>query len=119
MAFDMDTVNGLFPEGIRELVDAVEPLRRLGLGQSLGQNSPRIVVCGNRSTGKSSVLEALTGIPFPVGNGLDDKCTSFPIEGKQMSFVIYIRAFACIQTQCHGYMPTWSASVAWYAAMCP
>ncbi|KAI1097823.1 putative dynamin GTPase [Jackrogersella minutella] len=38
---------------------------------------PQIAICGDQSSGKSSVLERLTGIPFPRGGNV---CTRFPIE---------------------------------------
>jgi interferon-induced GTP-binding protein Mx1 len=37
----------------------------------------QIVVVGDQSSGKSSVLEAISGIPFPRGSGL---CTRCPIR---------------------------------------
>jgi Dynamin family/Dynamin central region len=38
---------------------------------------PRIVACGGQSSGRSSVLEAISRIEFPRGNGL---CTAFATE---------------------------------------
>ena len=35
---------------------------------------PQIMAVGNQSNGKSSILEALTGLPFPRDSGL---CTRF------------------------------------------
>lgn len=35
---------------------------------------PQICVMGDQSSGKSSVLEALSGIPFPRGTGLVTRC---------------------------------------------
>jgi len=40
-------------------------------------NLPQLVVCGDQSAGKSSVLEALTEIPFPKNDNL---CTRFATE---------------------------------------
>jgi GTPase SAR1 family protein len=38
---------------------------------------PQLVVCGDQSAGKSSVLEGITGIPFPRQDGV---CTKFATE---------------------------------------
>lgn len=38
---------------------------------------PQIVVVGDQSSGKSSVLEAITGVPFPRNSGM---CTKFPTQ---------------------------------------
>ncbi|KAI9765898.1 MAG: hypothetical protein M1840_007039 [Geoglossum simile] len=38
---------------------------------------PQIVTVGHQSAGKSSALEAITGVPFPRASG---KCTTFPTE---------------------------------------
>ncbi|KAI9647787.1 hypothetical protein NHQ30_004175 [Ciborinia camelliae] len=40
-------------------------------------NLPQLVVVGDQSSGKSSVLRAITGLLFPVDDGL---CTRFPTE---------------------------------------
>lgn len=52
-----------------ELLNDIDRFRQLGL-----ENLPQIVVCGDTSSGKSSVLEALSGIPFPVDSTI---CTRF------------------------------------------
>ena len=38
---------------------------------------------GDQSSGKSSVLEALSGVPFPRGTGLVTRC---PASGKARDF---------------------------------
>ena len=59
----------------RQLMDLVDSLRRSGLSTVLPL--PQIVVCGDQSSGKSSVLEAITEIPFPRKENL---CTRFATE---------------------------------------
>ncbi|KAJ5742529.1 P-loop containing nucleoside triphosphate hydrolase protein [Penicillium nucicola] len=59
----------------RQVLDTVSDLRRCGLDNVL--SLPQLVVCGDQSAGKSSVLEALTEIPFPRKDNL---CTRFPTE---------------------------------------
>jgi hypothetical protein len=59
----------------RELLDLVDNLRRTGLSSFL--QLPQIVVCRDQSSGKSSVLEAITEIPFPQKENL---CTRFATE---------------------------------------
>ncbi|ORX35006.1 interferon-induced GTP-binding protein Mx1 [Kockovaella imperatae] len=55
-----------------KLLDKIDKLFVCGVGAEV--ELPQLVVVGNQSSGKSSVLEALTGIPFPRDDGL---CTRF------------------------------------------
>ena len=59
----------------RLVLDTVAQIRKCGLDAVLPL--PQIAVCGNQSSGKSSVLEALTEIPFPRNDNL---CTRFATE---------------------------------------
>ncbi|KAL3424105.1 vacuolar sorting protein VPS1 [Phlyctema vagabunda] len=56
----------------RQLFEAIDELRRAGAGQEL--DLPQLVIVGKQSAGKSSLLQGLTDIPFPVGGRL---CTRF------------------------------------------
>jgi hypothetical protein len=59
----------------RRVMDIVDRLRRTGLNGIV--SLPQLVVCGDQSSGKSSVLEAITEIPFPRKENL---CTRFATE---------------------------------------
>ncbi|KAF2116621.1 P-loop containing nucleoside triphosphate hydrolase protein [Lophiotrema nucula] len=59
----------------RKVMDIVDKLRRAGLSGVV--ELPQLAVCGDQSSGKSSVLEAITEIPFPRKENL---CTRFATE---------------------------------------
>lgn len=56
-----------------KLLNTIDRLRSQGLGQHI--SLPQLVVCGNQSSGKSSVLEAISGVPFET----DDTLVSFSV----------------------------------------
>ncbi|KAJ4367254.1 hypothetical protein N0V85_009141 [Neurospora sp. IMI 360204] len=58
-----------------QLLDSIDRLRRQGINKLV--SLPQIIVCGDQSSGKSSVLEAISGVAFPVKSNL---CTRFPTE---------------------------------------
>ena len=57
------------------LLDEIDNLRLQGISEFVFL--PQIVVCGDQSSGKSSVLEAISGVPFPRSDTL---CTRFATE---------------------------------------
>ncbi|KAI3322339.1 vacuolar sorting protein VPS1 [Xylariaceae sp. AK1471] len=59
-------------ESSRVLFDAVDQLQHCGASRHV--DIPQLVIVGGQSTGKSSLLQSLTDIPFPVGTGC---CTRF------------------------------------------
>jgi len=70
--FDRD-LDRLFHARIRPLLDAVDALRGLLRDESAIQ-LPTIVVVGDQSSGKSSVLEALSGVALPRGSEITTRC---------------------------------------------
>ncbi|KFV47239.1 Interferon-induced GTP-binding protein Mx, partial [Tyto alba] len=71
------TLYNQYEEKIRPCLDLVDSLRALGIEKDLAL--PAIAVIGDQSSGKSSVLEALSGIALPRGNGIVTRC---PLELK-------------------------------------
>ncbi|KAL9621158.1 MAG: hypothetical protein Q9160_004409 [Pyrenula sp. 1 TL-2023] len=69
------SLEALQGEEQRRVLDTVSQVRKCGLEGVLAL--PQLVVCGDQSAGKSSVLEALTEIPFPRN---DELCTRFATE---------------------------------------
>jgi GTPase SAR1 family protein len=55
-----------------ELLDVIDSLHSQGLSKIIPL--PQLIVCGDQSSGKSSVLEAISGVPFPRNDNL---CTRF------------------------------------------
>lgn len=72
---DSEALTGLRSKDRLELLDAIDTLRSQGISHYV--SLPQIIVCGDQSSGKSSVLEAISGLSFPVKNSL---CTRFPTE---------------------------------------
>ncbi|UQC86680.1 vacuolar sorting protein VPS1 [Colletotrichum lupini] len=66
---------GLRSQRSTHRLNQIERLRANGIGDLV--DLPQLVVCGDQSAGKSSVLEGITGMPFPRQEGL---CTRFPTE---------------------------------------
>ncbi|CZR52903.1 related to vacuolar sorting protein VPS1, dynamin, and related proteins [Phialocephala subalpina] len=77
----MATIQGLHSmDGLRtaeqiQLLDLVDSLRAEGLSEFTAL--PQLIVCGDQSSGKSSLLEAISGVPFPRKDNL---CTRFATE---------------------------------------
>lgn len=58
-----------------EILNVIDQLRSEGISKYV--NLPQLIVCGDQSSGKSSVLEAISGLGFPTK---DNICTRFATE---------------------------------------
>ncbi len=54
-------------EQVRPYIEMIDFMRRIGIEKELAL--PAIAVVGDQSSGKSSVLEALSGVALPRGSG--------------------------------------------------
>ncbi|CAI9620229.1 unnamed protein product [Staurois parvus] len=72
-----NVLNQQYEYKIRPCIDLIDSLRSLGVEKDLGL--PAIAVIGDQSSGKSSVLEALSGVCLPRGSGIVTRC---PLELK-------------------------------------
>nr|ABB30240.1 cytoplasmic interferon-inducible Mx2 [Sigmodon hispidus] len=63
-----------YEEKVRPCIDLIHSLRAMGVKHDLAL--PAIAVIGDQSSGKSSVLEALSGVALPRGSGI---VTRFPV----------------------------------------
>uniref|UniRef100_A0A671MUU2 Si:dkeyp-110c12.3 n=1 Tax=Sinocyclocheilus anshuiensis TaxID=1608454 RepID=A0A671MUU2_9TELE len=73
--------NGIFLQQweaqVRPYIEMIDFMRRIGIEKELAL--PSIAVVGDQSSGKSSVLEALSGVALPRGSGIVTRC---PLELK-------------------------------------
>lgn len=72
---DPSVLRGLQSSSSLKRLSLISNLRSRGVGDHI--DLPQLVVSGDQSTGKSSVLEGITGVPFPRQDGL---CTRFATE---------------------------------------
>uniref|UniRef100_A0A673FTA9 Interferon-induced GTP-binding protein Mx1-like n=1 Tax=Sinocyclocheilus rhinocerous TaxID=307959 RepID=A0A673FTA9_9TELE len=62
---------------VQPLIELIDSLRLIGIDKDM--DLPSIAVVGDQSSGKSSVLEALSGVALPRGSGIVTRC---PLELK-------------------------------------
>ena len=67
--------SGLHSSKSTRRLEQIADLRARGIGDHIDLS--QLIVCGDQSTGKSSVLEGLTDLPFPRQDGV---CTKFATE---------------------------------------
>lgn len=75
VALEDGPMSKLCSEDQLQLLNAIDKLRAQGISNYV--SLPQIIVCGDQSSGKSSVLEAISSVSFPIKSNL---CTRFPTE---------------------------------------
>ncbi len=65
-------ISASFADRARPVLNLIDDLRKIGVQQCVP--IPQIAVMGDQSSGKSSVLEAISGIAFPRSAGLCTRC---------------------------------------------
>ncbi|XP_026117659.1 interferon-induced GTP-binding protein Mx1-like [Carassius auratus] len=70
-------IHNHFTESVQPLIELIDSLRSIGIDKHI--DLPSIAVVGDQSSGKSSVLEALSGVALPRGSGIVTLC---PLELK-------------------------------------
>ncbi|KAF2472329.1 P-loop containing nucleoside triphosphate hydrolase protein [Lindgomyces ingoldianus] len=63
-------------EGVKDLMTTMSELEKLGLS-SLDIPLAKCIICGDQSAGKSSVIEAISGIKVPRAGGTCTRCPMF------------------------------------------
>lgn len=85
------TVSQLQSQEQAGLLDAIDQLRRENIDAEIG--IPQIVVCGDQSSGKSSLLEAIAQVPFPAGSRAVTMCK---LEGHNQG--IFADSWCCLNS---------------------
>ena len=69
-----DTFTNAYDEKVRPLMDKIDQIRSILPSNDLGITFPTVVVVGDQSSGKSTLLEALSLVELPKGTGIVTRC---------------------------------------------
>ncbi|CAF3729832.1 unnamed protein product [Rotaria sp. Silwood1] len=70
----MDTFVNAYDEKIRPLMDKIDQARAILSSSNDGIIFPNVIVVGDQSSGKSTLLEALSLVELPKGSGIITRC---------------------------------------------
>ncbi|UJR18158.1 hypothetical protein I4U23_005058 [Adineta vaga] len=70
----MDTFTKAYDESIRPLMDKIDQVRPLLSMDNAGIIFPNVVVVGDQSSGKTTLLESLSLVELPKGSGIVTRC---------------------------------------------
>ena len=80
--------NNIIEKNVRSLLDANDRLREVLNGEPI--RLPSIAVIGGQSSGKSSILERISGVNLPSGTGMVTRCGKFHvISNDDISFLTH------------------------------
>lgn len=83
---------------VRDLVNTINKLQRLGIEKIGNLPLPKIVVVGDQSAGKSSLVEAISEIKVPRSSGTCTRCplqiTLRPTSAQWSSSISILKRFA-------------------------
>ena len=70
----MNNFTDAYDEKVRPLMDKIDQVRSLLSSNEDGVVLPSVVVVGDQSSGKSTLLEALSLVELPKGSGIVTRC---------------------------------------------
>jgi len=70
----MDTFTDVYDAKVRPLMDKIDQVRTILSSNEDGISFPSVVVVGDQSSGKSTLLEALSFVELPKGSGIVTRC---------------------------------------------
>ena len=70
----VDTFSTAYDEKVRPLMDKIDQVRAILSSNDHGITFPNVVVVGDQSSGKSTLLEALSLVELPKGAGIVTRC---------------------------------------------
>ncbi|CAF1398713.1 unnamed protein product, partial [Didymodactylos carnosus] len=84
-----ETFADAYDETVRPLMDKIDQARALPATNSHGVILPNVVVVGDQSSGKSTLLEALSLVELPKGTGIVTRCPLVLRLRKSTKRVVY------------------------------
>ena len=70
----MNTFSNVYDDKVRPLMDKIDQVRAILSSNDHGITFPNVVVVGDQSSGKSTLLEALSLVELPKGSGIVTRC---------------------------------------------
>ena len=70
----MESFTHAYDEKVRPLMDKIDQIRSILSSNEDGITFPNVVVVGDQSSGKSTLLEALSMVELPKGSGIVTRC---------------------------------------------